>query len=120
MANEKISSLCEVHLMHSMSRGLTILTMAFLAAMYMPSANAKGGGGGHGGGGHGSGSGAASSSGSSSSSSGSSSGASRGVSRGGSGGRGGYNNYQNQDTQNTNPYVNQATDTSNYGRGSSH
>jgi hypothetical protein len=97
--------------MNAMSRGLTIFTMALLAAIYIPMANAKGGGGHGGGGGHcsGGGGGGHSSSG-------------RGGARGyGGGGRGyGGGGYTNQDTQNTNPYVNQATDTSNYGRGSSH
>jgi hypothetical protein len=93
--------------MHTMSRGFTVLTLAIILAIYLPAAQAKGGGGGgHGGGGGGGGH-----------SGGHCSGA-RG--HGGGGGRGGYGyNANNNDTQSSNPYVNQADDTSNYGRGSS-
>lgn len=95
--------------MHTMSRGFTVLTLAIILAIYLPAAQAKGGGGG-GGGGHGGGGGGHSG--------GHCSGA-RGHG-GGGGGRGGYGyNANNNDTQSSNPYVNQADDTSNYGRGSS-
>jgi hypothetical protein len=95
--------------MHSLSRKLFILTLITLTALFVPMAQAKGGGGGgraSGAAGGGTGAGRAT-------------GAGRGVSGVGGYGGGGYNygTSSNQDPQ-APKKVDQASDTSNYGRGS--
>ena len=95
--------------MYSNSRGLSILTLVFLAALYLPMAEAKGGGGG--GGGTGKAAGAA----------GGFNSRTNGVGPTAVGGYGGgnYGTTPAAPDPQSPKKANEATDTSNYGRGTS-